>query len=93
MPWGQGFTEPLFEGVFELLDFKTVGEKHLKMTLKPQGGTSPIEAIKFFFHDEYTEPAQQLFQSGLIKCAYRCDVNVFRDQAKLQLILQVLEPM
>ncbi len=43
-PWGQGFPEPLFDGCFDILDRRIVGEKHLKLTLravdsKPQ--TSP----------------------------------------------------
>ena len=30
-PWGQGFVEPTFDGEFEVVDWRVVGEKHLKM--------------------------------------------------------------
>ncbi|HET6396674.1 MAG TPA: single-stranded-DNA-specific exonuclease RecJ, partial [Pseudoxanthomonas sp.] len=33
-PWGQGFPEPLFDGEFELLDWRVVGERHLRMQLR-----------------------------------------------------------
>ncbi len=34
-PWGQAFDEPLFEGEFEILNRRIVGEHHLKLTLRP----------------------------------------------------------
>jgi single-stranded-DNA-specific exonuclease len=37
-PWGQAFPEPLFDGRFEILGQRVVGERHLKLTVKsPQG--------------------------------------------------------
>jgi single-stranded-DNA-specific exonuclease len=33
-PWGQGFPEPVFDGDFQILDARIVGDKHLKMRLK-----------------------------------------------------------
>src|SRR5690606_11258766 len=46
-PWGQGFAEPLFDGVFEVLDWKTVGERHLKLRLRAEGVRAPLAAIHF----------------------------------------------
>jgi single-stranded-DNA-specific exonuclease len=37
-PWGQGFPEPLFDGEFDVLGLRIVGEKHLRLTLKPCSG-------------------------------------------------------
>ncbi|MBI3576364.1 MAG: single-stranded-DNA-specific exonuclease RecJ [Gammaproteobacteria bacterium] len=39
-PWGQGFPEPLFDGRFEVLNRRIVGEKHLKLTLRALQGRS-----------------------------------------------------
>jgi len=32
--WGQGYPEPVFDGVFKVRDWRIVGERHLKMTLE-----------------------------------------------------------
>lgn len=32
-PWGQGFAEPLFDDVFEVVGWKILGEQHLKLEL------------------------------------------------------------
>ena len=34
-PWGKGFPEPLFDGHFEVLDRRLVGERHLRLRLRP----------------------------------------------------------
>jgi single-stranded-DNA-specific exonuclease len=33
-PWGQGFPEPVFDGEFEVLESRVVGETHLKLRLQ-----------------------------------------------------------
>lgn len=35
LPWGQGCSEPAFEGRFEVLNARFVGEIHLKLVLRP----------------------------------------------------------
>ena len=44
-PWGQGYPEPLFDGEFELLNWRVVGERHLKLELAHAGGR--LNAIAF----------------------------------------------
>ena len=46
-PWGQGFPEPLFDGHFEVLDWKVVGERHLTLTLRHPDRREPLAAIQF----------------------------------------------
>ena len=46
-PWGQGFPEPLFDGHFEVLDWRVVGERHLKLTLRHPDRREPLAAIQF----------------------------------------------
>ena len=59
-PWGQGFPEPLFDGEFEVLEARIVGETHAKLRLKPVEGTISLDAICFGYLDScllYTSPS------------------------------------
>ena len=51
-PWGQGFPEPVFEGEFDVVEARTVGDRHLKLWLRTQAASHPIEAIAFGYFDE-----------------------------------------
>ncbi len=46
-PWGQGFPEPVFDDVFEIVSWKPVGEQHLKLELAWPGGARRMPAIHF----------------------------------------------
>ena len=78
-PWGQGFEEPIFYGDFELIDQKIVGEKHLKCTLKLVGASSIFEGIAFF---------QGKLDTKQVKVAYKLNVNSFRGNESLQLMIE-----
>jgi len=83
-PWGQGFPEPLFDDVFEVITQRVVGEKHLKLVLKK--GELAIDAIHFFFSPEL------VIQDGdSIRAVYKLDINEFRGNRALQLIVEQLE--
>ena len=79
-PWGAGFDEPLFHGVFAIVDQRIVGTRHLKLTVRPVGGTTTIEAMRFG-HGELLD-TQRAY-----RLVYRLAVNVFRDQASANLIV------
>ena len=115
-PWGQGFPEPLFDGCFEVLDRRIVGEKHLKLTLRAlqgrssaarghdsrdgggratqgavaeepgaaSGNSKPIGAIAF-------HAAETPLDWTRIRAAYRLDVNEYRGNRSLQLVLEHIE--
>ena len=85
-PWGQGFIEPLFDGEFEVLDWRVVGEKHLKMELQAEDAEQSISAIAF------NAPIERMKESnGYIRAAYRLDVNEFRNKKTAQLIVEYFE--
>lgn len=85
-PWGQGFVEPTFDGDFEVIDWRVVGEKHLKMELQSADSEQPISAIAF------NAPASLIQESdGYIRAAYRLDVNEFRNKKTAQLIVEYME--
>ena len=87
-PWGQHFPEPVFDGEFFLLQQKLVGDKHLKMTLS-QDKTSQqiIDAIAFNI-DPTQWPNQQVQR---VRIAYKLDINEFRGNTNLQLLVDYLE--
>ncbi|GAB0149997.1 single-stranded-DNA-specific exonuclease RecJ [Marichromatium sp. PS1] len=85
-PWGKGFPEPRFDGEFEVLQARLVGERHLKLRVAPPEGGS-IEAIGF-------DLAEQLaLAHGRVRLAYRLDVNDYRGRRSPQLILESVQPI
>src|SRR3990167_1820228 len=86
-PWGQGFPEPIFDGVFDLLDQRLVGEKHLKLTLRQLGGERVLDAIAFQI-DLQKWPN---YRQAQVRIAYRLDVNEFRGVERLQLLVEHIE--
>ncbi|MDE2088781.1 MAG: single-stranded-DNA-specific exonuclease RecJ, partial [Gammaproteobacteria bacterium] len=85
-PWGQGFPEPVFDGVFEVVNRRVVGERHLKLQLRSSRASSCIDAIAF----NAAEPAPA--EGERVCIAYRLDVNDYRGLRSLQLIVEHLEP-
>jgi single-stranded-DNA-specific exonuclease len=87
-PWGQAFEEPLFHGEFDILDRRIVGEHHLKLTLRPTNAKRVLDAIAFHATDADWPAATKRLEA-----AYRLDVNEFRGQRSVQLILQHVRPL
>ena len=85
-PFGQGFESPLFDGEFQLVDQRLVGQKHLKMVVKSKEGTE-IDAIAFNV-DLKTWPNAMVKN---VHIAYRLDINVFRGQESVQLIIEQID--
>ena len=84
-PWGQAFPAPLFDGEFTILQQRLVGEKHLKMVLEFEGKS--VDAIAFNV-DLKTWPNPMIKK---VYCAYRLDVNEFRGNRTVQLLVELLE--
>ncbi|EPT9250067.1 single-stranded-DNA-specific exonuclease RecJ [Photobacterium damselae] len=85
-PWGQQFPEPIFDGTFRLLHQKLVGGKHLKMMVEPLHGGSVIDAIAFNV-DLKRWPDASVQQVELV---YRLDINEFRGNRSVQLMIEHL---
>jgi single-stranded-DNA-specific exonuclease len=89
-PWGQHFPEPVFDGEFYLIQQRIVGEKHLKLVLSlDQEGRQLIDAIAFNV-DLACWPNASAQQ---VKLAYRLDVNEFRGQQSVQLMVEYIEAL
>lgn len=84
-PWGQGFPAPLFDGTFKLIQQRLVAAKHLKMILELDG--QAIDAIAF-------NVDLSVWPNATVKkvyCAYRLDVNEFRGERTVQLLVELLQ--
>jgi single-stranded-DNA-specific exonuclease len=75
--WGQGFPQPLFDGVFKVESQRVVGEKHLKLKLSSAAGA--FEAIHFFCADSM--PAS-------IRAVYSLGINDYNGKVSLQLMVR-----
>jgi single-stranded-DNA-specific exonuclease len=80
MPWGQGFDAPQFDGIFELTDYKWVGDGHLKMELQWPNTRKPVAAIYFFAADKNFQP-----HSGMVEAVYQPDINQWNGNSTIQL--------
>ena len=85
-PWGQGFPEPIFDGVFDVNDHRIVGKHHLKLNLTPSGGRQKIDAIAFNIEKHHWRE-----DSSEVRIAYQLTINEFRGIRSAQLIIQHLE--
>ena len=83
-PWGQGFPAPLFDGNFDIVGQRVVGQRHLKLTLQPVGGKRQIDAIAF--NTAALPPGCRHAH-----LAYRLDVNEFRGLVSPQLMVEHIE--
>ncbi|GAB3683502.1 single-stranded-DNA-specific exonuclease RecJ [Salinisphaera aquimarina] len=79
-PWGAGFDEPLFHGRFVIVSQRIVGEKHLKLSVRPEHGRTEIEAMCFGQGSLLDDRVVHIL-------VYRLAVNVFRDRTTANLIV------
>ena len=86
-PWGSGFPEPVFDGIFEVADQRRVGERHTKLRLRPRDAERPIDAIAF-------NRAPPVVENGgdKVQAAYRIVVNAFRGEEQAELVVEEIGP-
>ncbi len=88
-PWGHQFPEPLFDGEFSLLQQRIVGQRHLKLVLMDPASGTAIDAIHFNA-DTTVWPNDGVQR---VRAVYRLDINEFRGQRSLQLMIDHLLPL
>jgi len=81
-PWGQGFPEPVFDDLFEIVSQRLLSGQHLKLQLRVKQAVRVLDAI-FFNRDQLIEAPEAHF-------AYKLDVNRFRGVDRVQLVIQYL---
>ncbi len=82
-PWGKDFPEPLFDGDFVLHRQQTLKEKHLRMELSPRDNPDIRLGAIAFNVEQWPAP-----EAEEISLAYRIDINEFRGQSSLQLVVE-----
>lgn len=87
-PWGQAFPEPVFDGLFEIVNRRVVGQHHLKMALRCRDHNKVINAIAFRQAPDGVAP-----DWSHARAAYKLDINQYRGSRSLQLIIEHLEPV
>ncbi|EIJ43646.1 single-stranded-DNA-specific exonuclease RecJ [Beggiatoa alba B18LD] len=88
LPWGQEVPEPMFEGVFEIMDKRVLKNSHLKMVVRPLPAGLPVDAIAFNMAETPLST-----NTPIVKIAYRLDVNFHRGIKSLQLMVEHLEEL
>jgi len=87
-PWGQEFPEPLFHGVFDVVQARIVGQQHLKLVLRKAGSDLLVDAIAFFMErPEYWLGLRQ------VNIAYKLDINEYNGQRSIQFIIDYIEKL
>lgn len=83
-PWGQGYPEPLFDGEFDVLSWRIVGERHLK--LEVGCGSTRLSAIHFGGWAGEPPPLR-------LRLAYRLAPDDYRGGSAVQLIVEHRETL
>lgn len=86
-PWGQHFPEPSFDGVFDVVKQSIVGVRHLKLIVQNDQGKY-LDAIAFNIDPEkWKNPLTK------VKLLYRLNINEFRGERNLQLVVEFIEAL
>jgi single-stranded-DNA-specific exonuclease len=89
-PWGQGFPEPVFDGEFDVLEARIVGERHLKLKVRAATGCESIDAIAFGYVGSAAE-SSAIGRGARARLAYRLEINEYQGMERIQLNCQHLE--
>ncbi len=84
-PWGQGFPEPVFDGEFEVLRWRVLGDRHLKLELRQAGRAEPLPAIHFGAWTGQAPPAR-------VHLAYQLEPDDWNGRRGVQLLIRHLAP-
>ncbi len=77
-PWGQGFPEPQFDGEFDVIAWRVVGERHLKLELGQPG--LRLNAIEFGGWAGEPPPPR-------VRVVYRLEADLYRGGSAVQLVV------
>ena len=83
--WGHGFAPPIFDGVFEVLSFKVLKDKHLKLSLRYPDVQYPIDAIYFNFDSSIWD-----YRAAQVHLLFQLDINEWNGKQSLQLMVKDL---
>lgn len=83
-PWGQHFPEPAFDGVFNIVQQRIVGQKHLKLLVTCERFSNKVFDAIAFNVDLNLWPNQSI---STVELVFQLDINEFRGETSVQLLV------
>jgi single-stranded-DNA-specific exonuclease len=83
-PWGQGFPEPLFDNLFECAQWRLMGERHWRLSLRDPRDGGVHEAV--MFNVRASAPPARL------RAVYELTINEWQGRETARLLLRHVEP-
>jgi single-stranded-DNA-specific exonuclease len=83
-PWGQGFPEPLFDNLFECAQWRTMGERHWRLSLRDPRDGGVHEAVMFNVRASAPPPR--------LRAVFELSINEWQGRETARLLLRHVEP-
>jgi single-stranded-DNA-specific exonuclease len=83
-PWGQGFPEPLFDNLFECAQWRLMGERHWRLSLRDPRDGGVHEAVMFNVRASAPPPR--------LRAVYELTINEWQGRETARLLLRHVEP-
>jgi single-stranded-DNA-specific exonuclease len=83
-PWGQGFPEPLFDNLFECAQWRAMGERHWRLSLRDPRDGGLHEAVMFNVRTEAPPPR--------LRAVFELSINDWQGRESARLLLRHVEP-
>ncbi|MCX7512144.1 single-stranded-DNA-specific exonuclease RecJ [Frateuria sp. STR12] len=83
-PWGQGFPEPLFDNLFECAQWRAMGERHWRLSLRDPRDGGVHEAVMFNVRAAAPPPR--------LRAVYELTINEWQGRESARLLLRHVEP-
>jgi single-stranded-DNA-specific exonuclease len=84
-PWGQGFPEPLFDNLFECAQWRLMGERHWRLSLRDPRDGGVHEAVMFNVRASAPPPR--------LRAVYELTINEWQGRESARLLLRHVEPV
>lgn len=86
-PFGRGFAEPVFEGIFTVEEFRIIGREPIHVVFKLAKKDKTYSAIWF---RALEKPGGELpfYYNDTIKCAFKLKLNNFRGKQDVQMVIE-----
>ncbi|SEI92067.1 single-stranded-DNA-specific exonuclease RecJ [Frateuria terrea] len=83
-PWGQGFPEPLFDNLFDCTQWRVMGERHWRLSLRDPRDGGVFEAVMFNVRAAAPPPR--------LRAVFELTINEWQGRETVRLLLRHLEP-
>ena len=85
-PWGQAFPEPLFDGEFDIVGTRSIGDVHLRLKLRCRDVAAPLDAV--LFNADRCGPLPLR-----IRAVFQLEIDDWDGTQALRLLIRHVEPL